>query len=81
MSAPLIGHYCGRQVLPPLIKSHGNQLWVRFKTDGSVEGRGFRAAYRTTIGEAQGCGGTYIRILSLAFTCSNDPDRSIRVIV
>lgn len=63
-SAPLIGRYCGRGLLPPLIKSRGNELYVRFKSDSGLHGRGFKAAYRTTLGEDQGCGGMIVNSTS-----------------
>ncbi|XP_038060471.1 protein SpAN-like [Patiria miniata] len=37
--------YCG-QTLPEPIESVGNQMIVIFKSDGSIQGRGFRAQYR-----------------------------------
>ncbi|RWS11455.1 cubilin-like protein, partial [Dinothrombium tinctorium] len=55
-SAPPIGFFCGRSE-QPRIKSTGNQLYVRFHTNSYYERKGFKAAYRTTIGEKQGCGG------------------------
>ena len=59
-TAPLIGRYCSEDKhTGSEIKSSGNTLWVRFKTDRSVEKIGFRLGYRTTLGEAQGCGGVF----------------------
>ncbi|XP_059901037.1 cubilin [Gadus macrocephalus] len=48
----LIGKYCG-STLPAPIRSTSNTLWVRFKSDSSVQEAGFRAAYSV------GCGGTF----------------------
>ena len=42
--APLIGRYCGT-TLPAEHVSSGNELYVRFKTDHSVSGTGFRIRY------------------------------------
>lgn len=48
---PLIGKYCG-STLPTPITSTSNSLWIRFKSDGSVNRAGFRALYEVA------CGGT-----------------------
>lgn len=58
-SSPLIGRFCGRNEIPPKIKTKTNQLWVMFKADAFVHGKGFKAGYRATIGERQGCGGFF----------------------
>ena len=42
--APLIGRYCGN-TLPSEHVSSGNEIYVRFKTDHSVSGTGFRIRY------------------------------------
>ena len=42
--APLIGRYCG-DTLPSEHVSSGNEIYVRFKTDHSVSGTGFRIRY------------------------------------
>ncbi|KAM8939404.1 ovochymase-2-like [Pelodytes ibericus] len=39
-----IGHFCGKQIPAPLISS-GNNLVVRFKSDGQGVGTGFNAKY------------------------------------
>ena len=39
-----LGKYCGTRV-PAQVKSSGNELWVLFKSDGSVGKRGFRAVW------------------------------------
>lgn len=57
LSSPLIGKFCGES-LPPMIISKTNQLVVHFRTDYSVHKGGFSAAFSTTFGELQGCGGT-----------------------
>ena len=41
---PLVGRYCGNS-LPPDYVSSGNEVYIRFKTDHSVSGRGFRIQY------------------------------------
>ena len=42
--APLVGRYCGN-TLPMEYISSGNEVYVRFKTDSSVSGTGFRIRY------------------------------------
>ncbi|CAL1549115.1 unnamed protein product, partial [Lymnaea stagnalis] len=39
-----IGVYCGLRI-PGLIRTHGNNLYIAFKGDGSVTFMGFYAAY------------------------------------
>ncbi|XP_022107899.1 cubilin-like isoform X2 [Acanthaster planci] len=43
---PILGTYCGTD-LPPPIQSTSNGLRVKFRTDYSVSGSGFHAAYQT----------------------------------
>ncbi|XP_040577951.1 cubilin [Lepeophtheirus salmonis] len=47
--APLIGRYCGTSI-PSDIQSLSNQLFVRFKSDHSMEYEGFRAQFETVCG-------------------------------
>ncbi|XP_076146859.1 cubilin [Alosa pseudoharengus] len=54
--APLLGQFCG-SVLPPRLRSSSNQMFIVFRTDVSVSGRGWRATYAETLGPQQGCGG------------------------
>uniref|UniRef100_A0A4W4F6Q8 Cubilin n=1 Tax=Electrophorus electricus TaxID=8005 RepID=A0A4W4F6Q8_ELEEL len=54
--APLLGQFCGA-VLPPMLRSSTNQMFIVFKTDASVDAAGWRATYRETLGPQQGCGG------------------------
>ncbi|RZF39688.1 hypothetical protein LSTR_LSTR013176 [Laodelphax striatellus] len=42
---PLIGKYCN--VHPPNIVSNSNQLFIKFRSDGTVEYRGFHLSYKT----------------------------------
>ena len=42
--APKIGSYCGYK-MPEDIKSTGNQLWIKFVSDGSVQKAGFAATF------------------------------------
>ena len=46
-SGQLIGRLCG-STLPEAITSSGNNLWLKFHSDGSVQNHGFRATYTTT---------------------------------
>uniref|UniRef100_A0A4W6DZH6 CUB domain-containing protein n=1 Tax=Lates calcarifer TaxID=8187 RepID=A0A4W6DZH6_LATCA len=41
-TSPLIGKFCSNQ-RPPVLVSHSNRLWVRFRSDSSVTRRGFTA--------------------------------------
>nr|CAD7397150.1 unnamed protein product [Timema cristinae] len=46
-NSTLIGTYCGEDndmVPPPVLSTH-NYLWIKFKTDSSVENKGFLANY------------------------------------
>uniref|UniRef100_A0A3Q2TAZ9 Cubilin n=1 Tax=Fundulus heteroclitus TaxID=8078 RepID=A0A3Q2TAZ9_FUNHE len=45
---PLIGKYCGISLPAPILSS-SNSLWIRFRSDSSVTGAGFRAVY--SVGE------------------------------
>lgn len=39
---------CGNALpRPPVVRSSTNQLFIRMRSDGSVEGRGFKATYKT----------------------------------
>ena len=44
-TADLIGRYCGRDSIPAQAVSSGRSLWIKFKTDASNRGTGFRATY------------------------------------
>lgn len=46
----LIGKYCGNS-LPPILASTSNQMYIRFVSDGTSEGRGFSAAFFREIDE------------------------------
>ncbi|XP_048237900.1 cubilin-like isoform X1 [Haliotis rufescens] len=50
-SAPLLSRSCGSQ-LPAVQSSSQNQMWIKFKTDGSVTNTGFQATYAAD----EGCG-------------------------
>ncbi|KAL7374384.1 hypothetical protein ABVT39_027943 [Epinephelus coioides] len=45
--SPILGRYCGQQS-PPDIRSSGRYLWIKFVTDGELEGVGFSASYNFT---------------------------------
>jgi len=47
-----VGRYCGNST-PPVYVSTGNSLWVKFKSDISNRGAGFRATWEVA------CGGTF----------------------
>ncbi|XP_010615577.1 neuropilin and tolloid-like protein 2 [Fukomys damarensis] len=42
--SPLIDRYCGMKS-PPLIRSTGRFMWIKFSSDEELEGLGFRAKY------------------------------------
>jgi hypothetical protein len=47
-NASLIGHYCGPPAsAPERVISTFNYLWIKFKTDGSIQNRGFYANFST----------------------------------
>lgn len=46
----LIGKYCGNS-LPPILASTSNQMFIRFVSDGTSEGRGFSASLFREIDE------------------------------
>ena len=45
LTSSLIGSYCGNQ-MPDTIFSTGNEMHVRFRTDSSYVGKGFKVNYR-----------------------------------
>lgn len=53
-SSPLLGKYCG-VAIPPMLQSTQSSMYIRFKTDASVNNFGFEAAYGSAI---EGCGAT-----------------------
>ncbi|CAB1340813.1 unnamed protein product [Coregonus sp. 'balchen'] len=55
MNFPLVGKYCGRDVIPGPFVSASNFLTVHFVTDSSISYRGFNATYRA---QDRLCGGT-----------------------
>ncbi|XP_064643493.1 cubilin-like [Lineus longissimus] len=56
-AAPSLGRFCGK-VAPASLRTTGNEMLVIFKSDHSVQLGGFTAAFKTTFGTKQGCGGT-----------------------
>ncbi|KAK6494151.1 ovochymase-2 isoform X1 [Huso huso] len=61
-SLELLGSYCGF-VLPPVVVSSSNRLFLRFQSDGRLADHGFsakwEAVYPEDTEEIQGCGGTF----------------------
>lgn len=53
-SSPLIGVFCGK-IIPPLIPSHTNNLYIHFHSDGTRSKKGFKIIWD---GTTTGCGGT-----------------------
>ncbi|XP_077993791.1 cubilin-like [Glandiceps talaboti] len=68
-SSPLIGTFCGTEANPSVFASHGNRLYIKFKVDSSVGGRGFRIDYDAT---STGCGAE-LSGASGSFTSPNYP--------
>ncbi|KAM9333329.1 LOW QUALITY PROTEIN: cubilin [Pholidichthys leucotaenia] len=52
-TSPLIGKFCGSE-RPPVLVSHSNRLWIRFRSDAYLTYRGFIAHWD---GTQTGCGG------------------------
>ncbi|XP_032593172.1 dorsal-ventral patterning protein tolloid [Drosophila grimshawi] len=48
----LIGRFCGDK-LPPNIKTHSNQMYIKFVSDGSVQKLGFSAALMLDVDECK----------------------------
>ncbi|XP_037612385.1 cubilin [Sebastes umbrosus] len=67
-TSPLINKFCGNQ-RPPVLVSHSNRLWIRFRSDFSVTRRGFTAHWD---GSQTGCGGM-LTSPSGAFSSPNYP--------
>lgn len=40
----LLGKFCGKD-FPPLLRSQGRHLWMRFHSDENIEYNGFTAVY------------------------------------
>lgn len=53
-SSPLLGTYCGT-LLPDPIFSQNNELYLRFKSDGTTSNRGYEIIWTSS---PSGCGGT-----------------------
>ncbi|KAM8967664.1 cubilin [Pelodytes ibericus] len=51
-----LGKFCGN-VIPLVLKSTSNKMFVMFVTDSYGTANGWRATYRQTLGPQQGCGG------------------------
>jgi len=45
-NADFVYRYCGNST-PPAFRSHGNTLWLKFRSDSSLRGSGFRATWET----------------------------------
>ncbi|XP_033761795.1 cubilin-like [Pecten maximus] len=55
-ASPLLMTLCHTQTQPQVYTATGNQMFIRFRSDISVPGRGFHASYRSLLG---GCGGNF----------------------
>ena len=53
-SSPQLTRLCNRRSENTTVTSQGNNMMIRFKSDSAVEGKGFRASYRTRESK---CGG------------------------
>ncbi|XP_067869413.1 cubilin isoform X2 [Heterodontus francisci] len=67
-TSPLVGQYCGTKA-PPLIISHSNRLWIKFKSDNTLQYRAFMAQWD---GTSTGCGAT-LTTSKGSFTSPNYP--------
>ncbi|XP_041670250.1 cubilin [Cheilinus undulatus] len=67
-TSPLIGKFCSNQ-RPPVLVSHSNRLWIRFRSDSSITRPGFSAHWD---GTQTGCGGT-LTTASGGFSSPNYP--------
>uniref|UniRef100_W5MX16 Cubilin n=1 Tax=Lepisosteus oculatus TaxID=7918 RepID=W5MX16_LEPOC len=67
-TSPLIGKYCSEQP-PPILISHSNRFWIKFRSDSSVTAKGFMAHWDGTL---TGCGGT-LTTNSGSFSSPNYP--------
>ncbi|XP_038652379.1 cubilin [Scyliorhinus canicula] len=66
-TSPLVGQYCGSKA-PPLIISHSNRLWIKFKSD-DTQNYVFKAYWD---GTSTGCGAT-LTTSTGSFTSPNYP--------
>ena len=53
-TSPQLTQLCNRRASATVVTALGNQMLVEFKSDGSVQGKGFTATYRV---KQDGCGG------------------------
>ncbi|XP_063777593.1 cubilin [Pseudophryne corroboree] len=65
--SPLLGRFCSG--LPPVVISHSNRLWIKFRSDSSYTSTGFAAHWESA---TTGCGST-LTALSGGFTSPNYP--------
>lgn len=62
---PLLLMHCGSSLPdPPIIRSSGNQMYIRLKTDGSSSSRGFKANFTTGCGVVTGRSGSSFAVSS-----------------
>ena len=69
-SAPRLSQLCNRRVSNTVVTALGNNMLIEFKTDSSVQGKGFTATYRR---KEEGCGGK-VRGASGVITSPNYPE-------
>lgn len=63
--SPLLGRYCGKQH-PPMVHSLSRYLWIRFKSDDSIEYGGFRVVYEFY--QPVGQGGSRLALVFVSIT-------------
>lgn len=68
-SSPLIGTYCGTDILPRF-KSFGNMMYLKLFADASREMKGFEIDYDSRM---SGCGGVIQNTMSGTITSPNYP--------
>ncbi len=80
-SATELDRFCGDGT-PPIITSSGNNMWIKFHSDGSVTKPGFSASVsysdtppttESTTTVSGGCGGSFTDVTSGEFTSPNHP--------
>ncbi|XP_067863171.1 cubilin [Heptranchias perlo] len=67
-TSPVVGQYCGTKA-PPLITSHSNRLWIKFKSDNIFQYHAFMAHWD---GTSTGCGAA-LTTSTGSFTSPNYP--------
>ena len=46
----LMGRYCGKGKIPPMLISKGSRMWIEYRSSGASRGAGFKAKYEARCG-------------------------------